>query len=404
MSPNRIYWGLGTLAICLLVGGAVRAQDYEVRGMQWFEPADVRPYDNWAAPRTGFFCDFDGIYWYLSAPKKTSIGDPTLTPTVFWNTAAPVTEQNSLDTGRFRATWKQGDRIDFGFSGEHYGFLIGTIELNQQTEHIAADSAYIVFNDPPPGGSSTQTNLAANWGTVAVPNYLESPTLFDHVSVVNIAKLAGVEAMFTYRPAQLEGGGSIEWMAGGRYMEFDDTFSIDAVGGVLDETTVQNAVQNRIAGPQVGVRLSMPFGRVGISTEARFMAGLNTETVRQFGTLASNIDIAGLPGTAGRLSTTSPFPFLMSPFGYQHSAQFSEFVPAVELRAEAHARLTNLISVKGGFTGMWMNGVGRAADMVDYTVSTLNGAPMGITTSNVPHANQQNLLVYGFNIGLELNR
>jgi hypothetical protein len=187
-------------------------------------------------------------------------------------------------------------------------------------------------------------------------------------------------------------------------MEFDDTFSIDAVGGVLDETTVQNAVQNRIAGPQVGVRLSMPFGRVGISTEARFMAGLNTETVRQFGTLASNIDIAGLPGTAGRLSTTSPFPFLMSPFGYQHSAQFSEFVPAVELRAEAHARLTNLISVKGGFTGMWMNGVGRAADMVDYTVSTLNGAPMGITTSNVPHANQQNLLVYGFNIGLELNR
>jgi hypothetical protein len=408
MSPNRFYWGVGTLAFCLLVGGTARAQDYEVRGMQLFEPADVRPYDNWAEPRKGFFIDFDGIYWYLTAPKKTTIGDPT--PVfVFWNPTSQVTEADSLDTGRFRATWKQGDRIEFGFVGDHYGFLISTIELNQQTEHIAADSTNVVFNDTPFGTKPLATNLAANWGTQAAPLYDESPVVFQHVSVVNIAKLSGVEVMGIYRPAQLPGGGSIEWMAGGRYLEFDDTFTFDGVGGVLDETTLENAVQNRIAGPQVGFRLNMPFGRVAVSVEGRAMAAVNTETVRQDGVLARNIDgLFGLPASTGRLSSvagnTGPIPYLLPPTSFQSSALFTEFTPLVELRAEAHCRLTNLITIKGGVTGMWMDGVGRAADMVDYSVTTLTGPPMGITTANVPDANRQSLFVYGFNIGLEMNR
>jgi len=121
--------------------------------------------------------------------------------------------------------------------------------------------------------------------------------------------------------------------------------------------------------------------------------------------LASNVNVVGgQPGATTRLSTPGvgpPFPFLMSPTGFQHSAQYTEFSPLVEWRAEAHCRLTNLISVKGGFTGIWLDGVGRGADLVNWSVA--NGAPMGIT-NNVPHGNSQNMLIYGFNIGIELNQ
>ena len=43
---------------------------------------------------------------------------------------------------------------------------------------------------------------------------------------------------------------------------------------------------------------------------------------------------------------------------------------------EAHLLLTNIIAVKAGYTGMFINNVVRAADMVDYTVPN-----MGITRS-----------------------
>ena len=42
----------------------------------------------------------------------------------------------------------------------------------------------------------------------------------------------------------------------------------------------------------------------------------------------------------------------------------------VELRAEARMQITNVITVKAGYTGIFINNVVRAADMVDYTVPT----------------------------------
>jgi hypothetical protein len=418
MSPNRIkYWGLGTLALLMLAGAAARGQENELRGGQLFEPADVRPYDgDWARPKTGFFCSLDGIYWFMSAPKKTSIGDPGPSPIVFPDPTTPITESNSLDTGRYRATWKQGDRLEFGYVGEHHGILIGTLETNTLTENIAAANVSMVFTDPAFGPGGNLHYLAVNWGTSAVPNYLEAPVTFGHVSAVNRTKLIdGVEAMYIYRAGQLERGGTIEWMVGGRYFALDDTFSFDGIGGFMDETLFNNAVQNRVGGPQIGFRWYKPFGRFSLTAEGRFMAGVNTETVRQDGILASNITTNGVTGATSfgppprfvvaPVTAGNPLvPSLLNSIGFQHSAQFTEFVPLVEFRTDLHVKLTNLISFQAGWTTMWMNGIGRGADMIDYTVSTLNGPPMGINTTNVSHANRQDMLMYGFNIGLELNR
>ena len=64
----------------------------------------------------------------------------------------------------------------------------------------------------------------------------------------------------------------------------------------------------------------------------------------------------------------------MSATGFNHSTHWVEFSPIIELRVEAHMQLTNLIAVKAGYTGIFVNNVVRAADMVDYTLPN-----MGIT-------------------------
>ena len=64
----------------------------------------------------------------------------------------------------------------------------------------------------------------------------------------------------------------------------------------------------------------------------------------------------------------------MGATSFTHSTHWIEFSPIIELRVEAHMQLTNIIAVKAGYTGIFVNNVVRAADMVDYTLPT-----MGIT-------------------------
>ena len=106
MLSNRINLGLAAFLLVLAAGMTARGQDHELEGAALFEPADIRPYDNWAEPKQGLFFTFDGLYWHISPPAKTSIGDPNLTPTVEYPAPAPATtffstiETNTLDTSR----------------------------------------------------------------------------------------------------------------------------------------------------------------------------------------------------------------------------------------------------------------------------------------------------------------
>ena len=87
----------------------------------------------------------------------------------------------------------------------------------------------------------------------------------------------------------------------------------------------------------------------------------------------------------------------MGATAFQSSAHWLEFSPIIELRLEAHAQLTNLIAVKAGYTGIFVNNVARAADMVNYTVPN-----MGITRDL--NGNLQNVYIQGLNLSIEFNR
>jgi hypothetical protein len=80
---------------------------------------------------------------------------------------------------------------------------------------------------------------------------------------------------------------------------------------------------------------------------------------------------------------------------WDQSAHETEFSPLLEFRVEGHVQLTRLISFKAGWTGMFLDNIGRACDMIDYTMPSL-----GILPGN----NKQIVFIQGINIGVELNR
>jgi hypothetical protein len=384
MSLNRIYFGLAALLLIVLTGSPVYSQDHELQGMQLFEETDARPYGNWAAPKEGFFFTFDGIFWHITRPDKTTIGVPNLPHFVFIGPTANdvVQEISTLDTGEFRAKWKQGDRISAGYISGSHGLMVDTFELNRQTEHLAADNVPVVFVDPGRGPNGR--------GLLQVPVgniFLETPVIFDRIDSTNRVETKGFEVLYMYRPHELHKGGELEFLLGGRYLYFDDEFNVFAFGGNLADCNWDTDAKNYVFGPEIGVRWSHEIGRFSLSADGRFTAGMNAQNVRQRGQM----------GTTLFAPNTAPAPTFFNATGFENTAHFYEFAPVVELRAEGHVQVTKIISLKAGYNMIFMGGIARGSDMVNYVVPSL-----GITTAN--DANKQYVLMHGLTLGIEINR
>ncbi|MEI8372234.1 MAG: BBP7 family outer membrane beta-barrel protein [Planctomycetota bacterium] len=393
MMFNRIPLGLASFLVVVSVGITACGQD--LAGMALFEPADVRPYGNWAKPKDGLFFTFDGLYWHISPPAKTSVGEPGqggAKGTLAW--VGPTYEDqipqiNTIDTGT-GSVWKWGDRMEIGYIEGHQGIMFTTLSTQSQTSETSAASACVFFNDSglTSGYPYLRTVVPSPSADGTLVNFDRTLVKFDSIYVQNKSRLFGVEALYIYRPAQLHAGGTLEFTAGGRYFELKDQFWVDARGSNLTDSYWNTHSHNQIVGPEIGMRWFQPMGRFGISAEGRFTAGINSQSVNQDGLLGREL-IAG--------NTTPPQPTLMVPTGLNHSDHWIEFSPIIELRVEAHMQLTNLIAVKVGYTGIFVNNVVRAADMVDYTLPT-----MGITRNL--NGNLQDMYAQGLNISIEVNR
>lgn len=404
MLSNRIALALGTVLL-IAAGGTTVAygQDHELEGAALFQPADERPYDNWAEQRNGLFFDFDGIYWHISMPYKTTVGDPNLSPTVFIGNNASFTEMTTVDTSG-PSVWKWGDRIELGYIDGHHGFMFTSLETNSQTVESYTNNAYVVFNDPAQGPLGTHLlDTPILWATSSPTSAIlamgETPINFTSLYVQDKSRLQGVEALYMYRMDELHLGGELEFLLGGRYFELKDQFWVDARGGNLTDSYWNTNTHNEIGGPEIGARFVQPIGRFSFSVESRFTAGINAQAIEQDGLLGADLSL-GYPSPPNLTTHTTPVPpqpFLMGPTGFTHSTHFIEFSPLIELRAEARMKLTNMITVKAGYTGIFINNVARAADMINYTVPN-----MGITTAL--NGNLQPVYIQGLNLGIEINR
>ena len=313
MLSNRISLGLAALLLVVSAGMSAYAQDHELVGLALFEPADIRPYDNWAEQKNGFFFAFDGLYWHISPPAKTSVGDPNLTPTVFVGPALndAYVQTNSVDTSS-PSIWNWGDRMELGYIEGHHGFMFSSLETLSQTYDVTYANASVNFNDPafgPEGSHYLDTVLAPAIG--AVPAIIgETPVTFARLHMQNKSRVEGAEALYVYRPSELPLGGELRLMLGGRYLELKDQFWVDTNGGNLTDSFWDTTTHNEIGGPEIGLRYYQPFGRCGISVDGRFTAGLNAQAAYQNGLLAAYL-VSG--------ENAAPQPTLM---GAHHLRQF----------------------------------------------------------------------------------
>jgi hypothetical protein len=426
MSFNRISSRVAIGLFVILLASPTFGQG--LQGMQLFAPSDVSTYGGAIEPNEGFFFQYDILYWSISPPKTQVVGFPGLTRTVSYgpHPKSPLdpysderVETSTLNTGDLAANFSVGNRFDFGRIEDRNGWLVSIYQLRNQGDNLLYPQADVVFNDPPQGSRGTHLlqgpvpynpNLFPDDNTVVVRNL---PVTLYNVTMLTQVNTWGVEANYLHRALTCHGGGTFEFLGGARYLEFNDMFGIQVGKGpdtlvvpdFLSNSTWFTNANNHVVGPQVGLRWFKKQGRWMLSTEGRFVAGLNCQNVHQTVFLGPNLNSGGVEGNSetggnvqGKGSTTGSGiykPTAMSPTSATADAYARVFTPLVELRLEGRYQITRAISFHAGWTGFWMDNIVRANGIINYTVPA-----MGIDMSN----NKQNLFVNGLTLGFDVNR
>lgn len=366
----------------------------ETLGYQYFAPADNSTFGGEQKPNEGYFFQIEGLYWSFSGPSKRDIGFPG-SRTVYYSPDDAAIQTNSLSTSPISgSTFHAGQRIEFGRVENRDGWFMSIFTTQSEDYGYVAPTADMVFNDPQ-FGPQGQRLLQGNVNTLADPVIRNLPVTLYDVSVVETTELWAVELNYMHRFRTGHMGGTFEMFAGVRYMEFNDDFRVEvgsdtgtgSVPSFLEESSWETWANNHIVAPQVGLRWFRKQGRWKFITEGRFLAGMNSQNISQDVSLGPNLS----PGGVTPLYT----PTVMGPSSPSTSENVHEWAPGVELRVEAEFQLTRAISLHGGWTGMWMDGIARSSSLVNYSLPD-----MGIDLED----NRETLFVNGVTFGVTINR
>jgi hypothetical protein len=406
LMKRTVLW-LGTVSLILAVGLPALAQD--LAGLQLFAPVETAPYGRGPQPNEGYFFVWDGLNWYTSSPNVATVGFEGLTRTVFYG-PHPIDEQdllsdaviqsNSLNTSALRTLRTSGDRFELGRVRGQHGWMVSTFHLKPQTQFLYGSDVIMTFVDDEfgPLGKKLLEGIVGDDGEEpAVDIIRDLPLTFEDVKIRNSVTTWSVELMYIHRSKQRHNGGFFEWFGGVRYMELNEKFDVDAKGtpageaeegevvSILADSAWYTQADNHIIGPQVGLRWFRKRGRLMLSTEGRFFAGYNSQTVRQHGVLGDKLTP---PGEEFE-------PSVMGPTYFNSVLHIEEWSPCAELRADLRFQVTRSVSLRAGWTGTWVDGIARPSAMVNYEV-----AYMGINGAG----NHQDVFINGLTLGIDVNR
>jgi hypothetical protein len=295
------------------------------------------------------------------------------------------------------AKYTPGQRFEIGRIVDHSGWMVGVTQLQDQDQGFAFQNVHMLVNDPVTGTPIPRGYLWGVVGQVGTPPtdvIAPLPLVWSTISGINSTRYWSIEWMYIHRTEQLHNGGYFEFFAGPRYFELDDSFNVDATGGILADSYWNTNAENHVIAGQVGARWFQKVGRWMLNAEGRFWGGVNCQNYSQDGVLASQ----ATPG-----DTTVGNPILMSPTSWSHAEFRREFNPGAELRVEGRYQLTRAVSLRLGWTGMWMDRMSRASGVIDYSVQYADaGPPEGFNL--LPDRNRQSMWINGFTIGLDINR
>ncbi len=281
-----------------------------------------------------------------------------------WNQPAVITGtwpdayDTVLSTGDLDFGWEPGLRAVAG------------IRLNECTGWGLEGSYFGLFN-----ADAGAVALATDAGApLTLPGPI-GPTLnvfqaADQIGLDYGSELHSADLSLVRCRSGAAGCGSVEWLAGFRYLDLSETFGISGVRVIqgLPETGVCNvATDNDLYGAQVGARLRRCLGR--LSGEVTGKAGIyyNDASQDQF--------ILDFPNTIVRDGRATD----------DHTAFMGE------LNLSVIYRLTNVWGVRAGYNLMWIEGVALAPDQLDFSSAT----DVNQVSTN------GGLFLHGVNVGLE---
>ena len=446
--------------------------------LQPFAPADISNYGGQPKANRGFFFSYDRLFWTISRPNTADIGDAGQEAAIIAGGGGVtqggnvVAYRNSWDTSWINAEPSWGNRWELGYvDANDYGWLLTVLDHVAQTQSMDLDNATVLFRDPLNmlvgyydlngdgydddlngnqryGRDGIDTNRdripdavtldAAGFPVVDLGDRGRIIPRFSKLFVKNETLLNGVEILRTYRLPVFHSGAYFDVMAGARYFQVDDEFtlqsgnnrvlsSIVGNGGtvfearsVIDDFFSNTRIKNDIIGPEIGGRWFHQRGRWIFSVDGRFTAGVNFQhgqQVNQVATMAfeaAHNQIIQVPvivnTTTGGVTTQSVGTQLVQavqtlantnptiiPTGSKSTTNATTFTPLGEIRLQTSYQLTKSFAIKAGYNAILAHGITRASNRVDYVYPY-----MGIKDGN-EHRNQT-LFINGLNFGLEFNR
>jgi hypothetical protein len=357
---------------------------------------------------------------------------------------------NSLDTSQLRSRGAPGQRYEFGYAGKNWGWLGSITDMRSASQTVTANNVEVLFFDPPTTFAEQQSIGFTGAGFILVPpfgvpigrltgfvnafslagdtdlnrngifgrwaNLDGNTTIYDYpgdiiapaplVDYTDTFRLANVYSNFQYqnrsfiksyelspfyRFDQFHYGGNLDVLFGIRFFKFTEAFSFSGIGGIFNRTELLNLARNNILGPQIGFRYFRQLERLIVSTEWRFMPGINMQTVNQTGVVGS---FMGLLPTSTQVGSLPNTPILRTPMRFNNIFHRTEFSPLVEARFNANYQVTTNFYVTLGWTGTYVNYLARPSSMIEYTLPHLG----------IKHANRQDIFVQGVNLGFTFNR
>lgn len=435
MSLSRTKTLLAAWTLVLVAAAPVLgAHPVGIDDLQLFAPADMSTYGGGYRANEGFFFSFDMMLMWPSKPDPGLIGDPTTRDVVitpqnpdldgdgFFDLGfdpIKVKEFSSISTGTLNAEEVSGQRYEFGYVEGHHGWFASILNVRPQTQTIVATDAHVVFRDSP-FGVNPQFHLQGPIWVVLDPDTNENPPYwlddlpvkFDDLEARYKVTTWSTELSYMYRSHPFQSGGILELFLGARYMEIDDRFTVDArnrrpdgeedppenIPYGLGDSWWDNRVENHLVGPQIGMRWFRKSNRWTWSTEARFFSGFNQQSIKQRGLLGEHLNGQGVieaildDDELGVLKISN-----MEASPVSHDRRFHEWSPTAELRVDMKYQLTRSVSTGVGWTGIWVDGIARAPNMIDYVLE--QNSTMGINGDN-----REDFFLHGFSFRVELNR
>ena len=395
-----LAWGLS----CLLCSLAIAEQpDYyynyaptvNYHSEEWFAPVDISPFGGGPARNVGYFGAYEYLHWAIGSPATTLIGLDV-------NRGG----RNSSVKTPYEAELTDGSRYEAGWMGaNNRGFIVGGFGINQNQDVWAgASNAGTTPTNPgfypPPNGPGVAFAdpfgfLTDSFGPPTDTIDTNNIITYHSLHARNELEIVSGEAMGIWRMGEprprVPFAPIWELMFGVRYINFNEEFNVwgDVHGALVPPNVAPfigqdmnwfTEADNNLIGPQIALRMQTQAGPVKFTTEGRFFAAWNFQALRQH--------------------TESPPLWIEQdqwsvPASYVHKAYLEEFAPGGEFRINVAYLVTRKITVRAGWTAVYLTGLARPSDMVIYEFPRF-----GIAADR----NSQEVFMHGLNMGVEVNR